>query len=266
MEHGVRWRVQTSVLLGATPRETRRPSSTGDRSQPQSVITVVQNFIAGQSDYISSHRKEAEMRSPVSWWIRGYRLLFAALASVAVLAQLMQSIDADRSTVDFFSYFTIQSNLIAIGVLLWGALKAFRAPGPLSRDVIRGAAVLHLAVTGIVFAALLSGQPLVTVPFSNSVLHKLMPIVMVADWIIDPPSEDIDLRTALLWYTYPVIWLLYTMIRGALIGWYPYPFLDPAAVDGMGNVLGITALLLIAAAVLIAAIVAIGRAARRRVG
>lgn len=206
------------------------------------------------------------MRSSASWWIRGYRLFFAALALVALFAQLMQSIGAQRSTVDFFSYFTIQSNLIAVAVLLWGALKPALEPGPISRDVVRGAAVLYLAVTGIVFALLLSDQPLVTVPFANTVLHKLMPVVMAADWVIDPPSEGLTFRRALLWYVYPAAWLIFTMIRGAVVGWYPYPFLNPQIMGGMGNVSKLIALLLAAAALLIALIVWIGRAMRRWMG
>ena len=27
---------------------------------------------------------------------------------------------------------------------------------------------------------------------------------------------------------YPLAWTVLTLIRGALDGWYPYPFLDPA--------------------------------------
>ena len=202
------------------------------------------------------------MQSSVSWWVRGYRLFFAALALVAVFAQLMQSIGANRSTVDFFSYFTIQSNLIAIAVFLWGALNPAPTPGPLTRDIIRGAAVLYLAVTGIVFALLLSDQPLVTVPFANTVLHKLMPVIAAADWVVEPPSEKLSFHGALIWYVYPVAWLLYTMIRGAIVGWYPYPFLNPELMDGMGNVLRLIALLLAAAALLIALIVWVGRGIR----
>jgi hypothetical protein len=103
------------------------------------------------------------MRSFNSWWIRGYRIFFSVLALVALTAQLMQSIGAQRSTVDFFSYFTIQSNLIAVGVLLWAALKPVEGPGSLSRDVIRGAPVLYLTITGVVFFLLLSN-----LPFGNS--------------------------------------------------------------------------------------------------
>ena len=33
---------------------------------------------------------------------------------------------------------------------------------------------------------------------------------------------------AFLWLVYPILWVRLTLLRGAVDGWYPYPFLDPA--------------------------------------
>ena len=207
------------------------------------------------------------MISSTTWWVRGYRLFFAFLALIALIAQLMQSIGAQRSTINFFSYFTILSNMIAVAVLLWVAFTPEAKLGETSRDLIRGAPVLYLAVTGVVFALLLSDQPLVTVPFSNTVLHKLMPVVMVVDWILDPPQTSISFRQATFWWLiYPVVWLIYTMIRGAIIGWYPYPFMNPSVMGGYGPVLGILVGIILGASVFILAIIWIGRGARRWAG
>ncbi len=206
------------------------------------------------------------MLSSTSRWVRSYRIFFAVLALIALAAQLLQSLGAERSTVDFFSYFTIQSNLIAVAVLLWVALKPVQAPEPLSRDLIRGAPVLYLAITGIVFALLLSDMPLVTVPFANTVLHKLMPVVMVADWLLEPPGRDLSFRSAISWLIYPIAWLVYTMVRGALIDWYPYPFLNPEVMGGYGNVMLIIASIITTALILIWLIVWIGRSVRKWVG
>ena len=203
------------------------------------------------------------MRLHMTKWIRVARIFFAVLAVVAIIAQLMQSIGAGRSTVDFFSYFTIQSNMIAVAVLLWVALKPNGEGGRMLRDIIRGAPVLYLGVTGIVFAALLSDLPLVTVPFANTVLHKLMPVVVVVDWIVDPPHPGVSFRKALVWLVYPVGWLAYTMVRGYLIGWYPYPFLDPAKMGGYGNVVGTMLAILLGGVLLTGLIVWIGQLARR---
>ncbi|MFP3387086.1 Pr6Pr family membrane protein, partial [Tritonibacter sp. SIMBA_163] len=30
-----------------------------------------------------------------------------------------------------------------------------------------------------------------------------------------------------LWILYPVAYLIYTLLRGLVVEWYPYPFLDP---------------------------------------
>ncbi len=196
-------------------------------------------------------------------WLRVYRIFFSVLTLLAVALQLMQSLDAHRSTVDFFSYFTIQSNLIAVGVLLWTALKPAEQCNPLSRDLLRGASVLYLSVTGIVFSLLLSGLPLVTVPFANIVLHKLMPVVIVADWLIDPPSPALSFNKAVLpLMAYPLIWLAYTIIRGALIEWYPYPFLNPAKAGGYGNIMFYIMIILLGAVFLIWLLVWIGQKTR----
>ena len=62
-----------------------------------------------------------------------------------------------------------------------------------------------------------------------------MPIAVIADWLIDPPRTSIPFTTSLRWLTYPLLWVAYTLVRGATSGWYPYPFLDPAN-GGYGTV------------------------------
>ena len=50
----------------------------------------------------------------------------------------------------------------------------------------------------------------------------------MADWLLEPPRARLTIRQGLLWLIFPVGWIAYTMIRGGLVGLYPYPFLDPA--------------------------------------
>ena len=66
-------------------------------------------------------------------------------------------------------------------------------------------------------------------------LHKLFPVVVVLDFIVDPPTRRLGARDALAWLVYPVLWVGLTVVRGAADGWYPYPFLDPAN-GGYGTV------------------------------
>lgn len=165
-------------------------------------------------------------------FIRACRILFAALALAAVITQFVQSvIILHRPPLNFFSYFTFQSNLFAAGVLAWLAIFPSRRS-----DWIRGAAVLYMLITGAVYNLLLAGlhaQLQTTIPWTNATLHTLMPVVLLFDWLIDPPTARLPFRQALLrWMIYPYLWLAYTLVRGPLAGWYPYPFLNPAQPGG----------------------------------
>ena len=165
------------------------------------------------------------------------RAFFAALTLAAILTQLADLAAAGTlNLVSYFSYFTIDSNLIAATVLLIGAAR-WRSEPSRRFDLVRGAAVVYMSVTGIVFTLLLSNTDVDTaIPWVNTVVHELMPIVIVADWLLDPPRDRLTLRQGLLWLTFPLAWIAYTLIRGALVGLYPYPFLDPAN-GGYGSVL-----------------------------
>jgi hypothetical protein len=157
-----------------------------------------------------------------------FRLFFAGLTVVAIVVQLISL--ANKGTLDpvnYFSYFTIDSNLIATGVLISGAATRDRPATP-TLDLIRGGAVVYMSITGIVFTLLLSNTDVDTaIPWVNSVVHELMPLVMLADWLITPPAAKLRLRQGMLWLSFPLVWIVYTLIRGAIVNKYPYPFLNP---------------------------------------
>lgn len=165
-------------------------------------------------------------------YVRWYRLGFALLALVAIAYQF--SVGARRVDfvpANFFSFFTIQSNLIAAGVFLYLALRS-RSDDDSSGeiDLLRGAAVAFMTTTFIVYGLLLSGYEdalQTSEPWVNTVLHKVFPLVVIGDWLIDRPGARIPFRSALIWAAYPLLYLVYSLIRGPVVDWYPYPFLDP---------------------------------------
>lgn len=189
--------------------------------------------------------------------VRGF---FGLLVLVAIAAQLKVTVDAGvLNLVNFFSYFTIQSNLIGAAVLLFLAVRG-GAPRSARVDWWRGAASVYLTVTFAVVIVLLSKVDVgLQLPWVDFVLHKLIPVVVVADYVLDPPANRLSMRGGLFWLVYPVVWITYTMIRGPIAGWYPYPFLDPAN-GGYGTVAVMIGGTLITGAVLCVVYVAIGNA------
>ncbi|MET9631497.1 Pr6Pr family membrane protein [Lentzea sp. NPDC006480] len=123
-----------------------------------------------------------------------------------------------------FSYFTVLSNVFAACVALLGVW------GPVSAQ-IRGAAVLYMATTGLVYALLLRGVDVQTPAYANWVLHVVVPILVVVEWLLAPERTT----RAWTWLSFPAAYLAYTLIRGPIVDWYPYPFLDPRP-HGYGEV------------------------------
>ena len=63
-----------------------------------------------------------------------------------------------------------------------------------------------------------------------------MPVVLVVDWLVDRPRHRLPWWTVLAWLAYPLVWFVYTLVRGARADWYPYPFVDVSEL-GYGGVL-----------------------------
>lgn len=170
----------------------------------------------------------------------GARLFFAALNVAAIAAQLIYSsqYSISFSLINFFSFFTILSNVFVTVVFVMSAfyLAVGRKPS-MTDDVLRGASVLYMAITGVVYALLLSGIDVdLSLPWVNLQLHYIMPIVVVADWLYQPQKNKLAVKDIAVWLVFPALYLLYTLVRGPFVGWYPYPFLDPNQAGGYGGV------------------------------
>ena len=70
----------------------------------------------------------------------------------------------------------------------------------------------------------------------NSAMHQVTPAVLLVDWVCFPPWSRATYRAALGWLAFPLVYLAYSLSRGAAVDWYPYPFLDPRHPGGYGRV------------------------------
>ena len=156
------------------------------------------------------------------------RLLMALAVVAAIITQLANTISNGFSVVNFFSFFTIQSNIIGAIAVTTAALAGPAIRGSVWLSQLRGAATLYMGITGMIFSLLLSGADVQTpIPWVNSTLHYIFPLFIVIDWLVDRSVQPLTFRQGLVFLAYPVLYGAYCLIRGPIVDWYPYPFLDP---------------------------------------
>lgn len=177
------------------------------------------------------------------------RLAVAGAGIAAVVGQLLTSLAFWRkeeveniplALVNFFSFFTILSNVAAIIVMLVGAWLLFARKGDDPRwfTILRGSVATYMIVTGIVYNLLLRNVVLpqgATLPWSNEILHVAVPLLVLADWLFAPGRTPIAWKDWWMTLIFPIVWVVYTMVRGPFTPneitgdsyWYPYPFLNP---------------------------------------
>jgi len=160
------------------------------------------------------------------WW--GWvQLAFAALEIVAVGFQAAHQIDSGYSMTNFFSFFTIEANIFAAVMLTVTGVFLLTGRDIDGLTMIRGAATLCMVITGIIYTLLLRDVDVqIPLPWVNAVLHYWMPVVLLTDWAM-LRRASVPFGRACWWLAIPVAYLAYSLIRGPIVGWYPYPFMDP---------------------------------------
>jgi hypothetical protein len=88
--------------------------------------------------------------------------------------------------------------------------------------------LVGITITGIVYHVAIAQ----TVEFdgwgliADQILHTGVPIAAVVGWLMFGPRGQISWRIAGLALLYPIAWIVFTLIRGPIVNWYPYHFID----------------------------------------
>jgi hypothetical protein len=167
-------------------------------------------------------------------WARGW---FGSTALVGFLALTIQLImissypdrhfaSASGRVANELFFFTIQSNLIIAVTTLLLAIRLTRT-SPVFR-VFRLAGLVGIAITALVYHTVLAGIVRLTGWWvvTNQFLHSVLPAMAIVGWLLFGPRRFSSWKLAVLSLAYPALWLVITMIRGPLVNWYPYPFIN----------------------------------------
>ena len=164
--------------------------------------------------------------------ILAYRFFFAVLGLFTIIAGWFNSwITSGLPFIwlNSFKYYTIQTNLI---VAIWFTLASvwYNKPEAFKKisGPLKGAFTLYVSTTFIFFAVLLAPlyQPTGFAAFTNIVLHYIIPIAFIIDWVLTETKINYKWKYLPYWTIYPLGYLLFSFIHGTLTGDYIYPFLD----------------------------------------
>jgi len=193
------------------------------------------------------------------------------LGAAALLLQFSLSIPLRISNGDtvfgaviyFFTFFTILTNLMLVLIYasdLWPrqSLRWWRSP------VTRGMMAALIVLVGLFYHFLLAAtwNPEGLFQIADIALHYVTPILYVLWWVMFMRHGALkwgDIPAMLLPAT---IWLVYAMLRGAIVDEYPYPILEANRL-GYGTVAINVFVVLVGVTLLCAVVVALDRALTR---
>jgi hypothetical protein len=168
----------------------------------------------------------------------GWYALLLQLYLVVVTARTA-GISVATAVINYFSFFTISTNLL-IALVLTLSLKI--APSKAStfarRPTVQSAAAVYIAIVGIVYSLALRNlwAPEGLQKIADVILHDAVPLLYLLYWLMfvrkgadgdkDNSKDSLRFRDIPVWLAYPALYLVYSLARGAITGIYLYPFID----------------------------------------
>ena len=142
---------------------------------------------------------------------------------------LVKDLSIPAHLINYFSYFTTETNLlVALALTIFCARP--QAAQFLTRPSVRSALAVYVIVVGVVYAVLLRNlwHPHGVQLLADVVLHDAIPFLYPCYWLAFLPKGSLRWSDPAWWLVFPVLYFLYSMLRGAAFGIYLYPFFDVA--------------------------------------
>ncbi|WP_316830550.1 Pr6Pr family membrane protein [Pedobacter aquatilis] len=129
----------------------------------------------------------------------------------------------------FFSFFTILSNVIV--AICFTCLWLFpKKPAGLffSKTTTLTAITIYIVVVGVIYNLLLRGliSHVGWARVADELLHVVSPLLFLIFWVFFTNKSGLKYADAITWLIYPLVYVVFIIIRGYLINQYPYPFIN----------------------------------------
>jgi len=129
----------------------------------------------------------------------------------------------------FFAFFTIDTNIIVALCFTFIFLgNKYRLGRFFSKASTVTAITVYITIVGIVYNVILRStwDPQGMQKTVDELLHTVIPALFIVFWLIFVPIEQLKWKSAFPWLIYPILYMTYAIIHGAITKFYPYPFVD----------------------------------------
>jgi hypothetical protein len=129
----------------------------------------------------------------------------------------------------FLSYFTVLTNILVAVTLTITLIATKSKIGTfLSKPRAQTAVAVYIGIVGLVYTLVLRAAwaPEGIAKLADATLHDIVPILYIVFWFIFVAKGTLEWRFAFGWLLYPIFFVVYTLVRGAVTNDYPYPFAD----------------------------------------
>ena len=150
------------------------------------------------------------------------------LACISWFSIILQYYLSTGSSINFLSYFTIQCNLLVALSLTFTILTPHSKAGKFFSSLSAQSAIaVYIFIVCLVYNFILRGLFAWTGWhwFVDNMLHVVIPILYIIYWLLYRTRETLHWRDGIYWTFYPLVYLVYSLVRGSMVQWYPYPFL-----------------------------------------
>jgi hypothetical protein len=185
---------------------------------------------------------------------RKYLLIIGAIIGwFAVTAQLYLILfnrvaSIEETIVRFFSFFTVLTNLLVAIYFTVSWLTPNSGLGHFfARPGVFTATAVYIVIVGLVYQLILRGiwHPTGLQRLVDELLHSVMPLYFLIYWFTGLAPKTVHWRQQFSWLIYPLVYLIFILLRGAVANYYPYPFVDVMQLGYNQVLMNCTVLLLV---------------------
>jgi hypothetical protein len=196
--------------------------------------------------------------------------IFAVIGWFAVIAQYVLMIENRQvnileTTIRFISFFTILTNALVAIYFTCLVFDKNRETKLITRPGTLTAITVYITLVGLVYQFVLrhSWHPTGLQMVVDELLHSVVPVLVIVFWFLYETTKPVKYSQILQWTIYPLIYLIYILVRGSFSNFYPYPFIDVTMI-GISRTLKNAGLLIIIFIMISAFFLFLGKAIIKR--